>query len=75
MVLRSGAWRKVEAADSAQAANCRYVDDTAPGITRKRVGKGFTYADATGRRIADATTFTRIRSLVIPPAWTSPTLS
>jgi DNA topoisomerase-1 len=48
----------------------RYVSDEAPAIQRRRAGKGFVYFDAKGRRIADADTLKRIRSLVIPPAWT-----
>jgi DNA topoisomerase I len=48
----------------------RYVSDDAPSIRRRRAGKGFVYLDAKGRRVADADTLKRIRSLVIPPAWT-----
>ncbi len=48
----------------------RYVCDDAPAIRRRRAGKGFVYLDAKGRRIADAAILQRIRSLVIPPAWT-----
>jgi DNA topoisomerase-1 len=47
-----------------------YVCDDAPAIRRRRAGKGFVYLDAKGRRIADAAILQRIRSLVIPPAWT-----
>jgi DNA topoisomerase I len=48
----------------------RYVCDDKPAIRRRRAGKGFVYLDAKGRRIADAAILKRIRSLVIPPAWT-----
>ena len=48
----------------------RYVCDDAPAIRRRRAGKGFIYFDARGRRVADAVVLKRIRSLVIPPAWT-----
>jgi DNA topoisomerase I len=48
----------------------RYVCDDAPAIRRRRAGKGFVYFDPKGRRIADSAILTRIRSLVIPPAWT-----
>ena len=41
-----------------------------PAIRRRRAGKGFVYLDAKGRRVANADTLKRIRSLVIPPAWT-----
>jgi DNA topoisomerase-1 len=48
----------------------RYVCDDAPAIRRRRAGKGFVYLDAKGRRVANPDTLKRIRSLVIPPAWT-----
>src|SRR5262249_24075514 len=48
----------------------RYVSDDAPAIRRRRAGKGFVYLDAKGRRVAADDTLKRIRSLVIPPAWT-----
>jgi DNA topoisomerase-1 len=48
----------------------RYVCDDAPAIRRRRAGKGFVHLDARGKRIADAAVLKRIRSLVIPPAWT-----
>ncbi len=49
----------------------RYVCDAGPAITRRRAGKGFVYLDAKGRRVGNADTLKRIRSLVIPPAWTN----
>jgi DNA topoisomerase-1 len=42
-----------------------------PGLTRRRVGRGFTYLDAPGRRVCDPDLLDRIRSLAIPPAWTA----
>jgi DNA topoisomerase-1 len=57
-------------AESAKAAGLRYVSDTTPGIRRKRAGKGFYYVDADGKRVRDEETLARIKSLVIPPAWT-----
>jgi DNA topoisomerase-1 len=41
-----------------------------PGITRRRAGRGHVYLDEGGRRVSDPETLRRIRSLVIPPAWT-----
>jgi DNA topoisomerase IB len=41
-----------------------------PGITRRRAGSGWVYLDPRGRRVTDPETLERIRSLVIPPAWT-----
>ncbi len=49
----------------------RYVCDNGPAIQRKRAGKGFVYLDAKGKRVANPNTLQRIRSLVIPPAWTN----
>jgi DNA topoisomerase-1 len=47
-----------------------YVLDGEPGLSRIRRGKTFSYLDPKGRRVRDARTLDRIRSLVIPPAWT-----
>ncbi|MFP5299239.1 MAG: DNA topoisomerase IB [Actinomycetota bacterium] len=47
----------------------RRVDCSAPGIARRRRGRGFEYRDANGTRIDDAETIARIRALAIPPAW------
>lgn len=55
--------------ESAQAAGLRYVTDAKPGIRRIRCGKGFRYTAPGGATIHDAETLQRIRSLVIPPAW------
>ncbi len=41
-----------------------------PGITRRRAGSGWVYLDSTGRQVKDSETLARIKSLVIPPAWT-----
>ncbi len=57
-------------ADSAKAAGLRYVSDTKPGIRRKRSGKGFRYVDAEDTPVRDKEVLARIKSLVIPPAWT-----
>lgn len=48
----------------------RRSDPSAPGITRRRVGKGFTYRGPDGQRISDREVLDRIRALAIPPAWT-----
>ncbi len=47
----------------------RRVSCSAPGLARRRRGKGFEYVDAGGRRVDDPATLERIRALVIPPAW------
>jgi DNA topoisomerase-1 len=55
---------------SAHEAGLRYVTDERPGITRKKQGEGFAYLDPAGKPVKDSATLARIRSLVIPPAWT-----
>jgi DNA topoisomerase-1 len=41
----------------------------APGIARRRRGRGFEYRDPAGERIADPEVLERIAGLAIPPAW------
>ena len=55
---------------AAKIAGLRYVTDRMPGIRRVGTGKSFRYFDPNGRLIRDPITLARIRSLVIPPAWT-----
>src|SRR5262245_20492635 len=40
-----------------------------PGLHRVRRGRGFSYHDENGKALADEPKLTRIRDLVIPPAW------
>ena len=56
---------------SARIAGLRYITDEMPGISRRRSGTGFAYFDADRQVIRDRDTLGRIRSLVIPPAWTN----
>ncbi len=46
-----------------------YVCDEDPGLKRKKWGKGFTYIDSSGNRMADKEVLKRIKELAIPPAW------
>ena len=55
---------------AAKTAGLYYVADGEPGLSRGRRGDKFFYRDAKGRAVRDARTLDRIRSLVIPPAWT-----
>ncbi len=55
---------------SAARAGLCYVSDAAPGIRRRRCGRGFTYFDPEGNRITDPDERARLEALVIPPAWT-----
>ena len=50
-------------------ARLRRSTPDAPGIARRRHGRGFTYIDPSGARIDDEATLARIRALAIPPAW------
>ena len=54
----------------ARASGLRYSTDGRPGFTRRRAGRGFTYRDLEGATIRDPEVLARIRSIVIPPAWT-----
>ncbi|MGH9042037.1 MAG: DNA topoisomerase IB [Acidimicrobiia bacterium] len=47
----------------------RRADCSAPGFTRRRCGRGFSYLDEHGRRLTDREVVGRISALVIPPAW------
>ena len=51
-------------------AGLSYTMSVQPGLSRRRVGKGFSYRDPYGARITDPDTLARIRTLAIPPAWT-----
>lgn len=61
----------VDPKDAAESAGLRYVSDGRPGVRRKKSGKGFSYARPDGTKLSDAHVLARIRSLAIPPAWTS----
>ena len=56
---------------SAKDAGLRYVTDSQPGILRKRSGRGFRYFGPDGKAVRDPEVLARIKSLVIPPAWTN----
>src|ERR1700733_11146729 len=56
--------------ESAKAAGLRYVSDTRPGIHRHPFRKSFRYTSADNAPIRDKEILARIKSLVIPPAWT-----
>ena len=58
------------AANDARATGLRYVRADAPGIERRKAGKGFSYRHPSGEPVRDEATLARIRSLAVPPAWT-----
>jgi len=47
-----------------------YVDDTVPGITRKKLRGKFQYFDPQGQRITDPDEIKRLNALAVPPAYT-----
>lgn len=47
----------------------RRADLSAPGLTRRRRGKGFELRDAEGRTVTDPDVRARVAALAIPPAW------
>lgn len=53
---------------SAAAINLIYVDDRQPGIQRIKHGRHFRYSFQ-NKPVRDKETLTRIKKLVIPPAW------
>src|SRR6187402_2400605 len=53
-----------------QEAGLRFTSDARPGLRRVKKGRSVVFVDAKGRRVRDAGTLDRIKSLVIPPAWT-----
>jgi DNA topoisomerase-1 len=56
---------------SAEIAGLRYAIPKGQGIKRRRSGEGFSYIGPDDKPITDETTLARIKSLVLPPAWTS----
>ncbi len=55
---------------SAEAINLVYVTDTQEGITRISNGDGFAFL-LRNKMVKDEKTLKRIKSLVLPPAWTN----
>jgi DNA topoisomerase-1 len=46
-----------------------YVDDSLPGITRRRAGKGWAYFDPAGALIRDRGEKKRLNAIALPPAY------
>src|ERR1043166_8694182 len=59
-----------EPREAAKLAGLRYVGDSQPGYSRRRRGRWFEYLRPSGKPLKDPRELQRIRSLVIPPAWT-----
>ena len=61
----------VDPVKSATFAGLEYISERESGYSRVRAGKGFRYRDTRGRTLRNVKELARIRSLVIPPAWTN----
>ena len=72
LIARRRAWvEPVDPLESAKLAGLRHVNDiTMPGIRRFGSRNRSRYVDPYGRPVTDRAELLRIRSLVIPPAWT-----
>ena len=46
-----------------------YMDDSPPGITRRRSGRYWQYFDADGKRITDRDEIDRLNAIGLPPAY------
>ena len=71
MPRRKPALLPADPQESARIAGLRYILAEGPGILRKRSGKGFCYIGPDAKPVTDPEDLKRIRSLVIPPAWTN----
>jgi DNA topoisomerase-1 len=65
-----GTGSTVQPRRDARKAGLQYVTDAQPGIVRIQKGTHFVYQNSRGKKIRDSRILHRIRSLVIPPAWT-----
>jgi DNA topoisomerase I len=61
---------EADPAIAAKTAHLRYETADSQGIHREFSGRGFRFFDFRRRPVRDPKTLGRIRSLVIPPAWT-----
>src|SRR5574338_1229588 len=60
----------IDPEQQARAAGLHYTTDHSPGIRRVGSAKRPRYVGPKGKPVRDAATLARIKSLVIPPAWT-----
>jgi DNA topoisomerase-1 len=53
----------------ATRARLKYVDDSQPGLSRRRNGRYWQYFDAEGKRVADRDEIDRLNAIGMPPAY------
>ena len=46
-----------------------YVDDQLPGLTRRKLGRGWAYYDPKGQRVTDRDEIDRLNAIGLPPAY------
>ena len=46
-----------------------YCDDSLPGLTRRKAGRGWAYFDAKGKRVTDRDEIDRLNRIALPPAY------
>jgi DNA topoisomerase-1 len=61
----------LETLTAAKLARLHHITDNQAGITRHKGRRGFDYRDPGGVAVHDPETLQRIKSLVIPPAWSA----
>jgi DNA topoisomerase-1 len=61
--------------ESAKEAGLRYFNEKKLTISRRKHGEGWRYLDKDEEPVKDVDTITRIKSLVLPPAWTDVRIS
>lgn len=59
----------MKASEEPRSVGLTWSSDEAPGLSRRRSGRGFCYRDAEGRLVREPDVLDRIRGLAIPPAW------
>jgi DNA topoisomerase I len=64
------AWRPFSAGMASRSPKLIHTDDSQPGITRKKAGRGWAYFDADGKRITDRDEIDRLNKIALPPAYT-----
>lgn len=55
--------------ERAASAGLEYIQEFGQGLTRKKSGKGFKYIASDGSTVTCKITKSRVKALVIPPAW------
>lgn len=46
-----------------------YCDDSLPGLTRRKAGRGWAYFDAAGKRVTNRAEIDRLNGVALPPAY------